>query len=140
VAQTMTQNMTPRATRAPVVLLALDHLPADAQLSAVDGSLLYGPIQVGELLLVVTVFAANVVKDIRENIRNLVGGRMGHYEQLVEEAVQVAMDELANKAHARGYDGVVAIKISHPSLVEGGVEVVVYGNGFRASRVPLGDL
>ncbi len=95
--------------------------------------------QVGELIMVVTVFAANVVRDIRENIRNLVGGRMGHYEQLVEEAVQVALDELANKAHARGYDGVVAIKLSHPSLVEGGVEVVAYGNGFRASRLPLGS-
>ena len=32
-------------------------------------------IEVGELLTVVQVSAANVVKDIRENIRNLVGGR-----------------------------------------------------------------
>lgn len=136
-AQNMTQPATPRTTRAPVMLLALDHLPADAQLAAVDGTLLNGPVQVGELLMVATVMAANVVKDIRENIRNLVGGRMSHYEQLVEEAVQVALDELANKAHARGYDGVMALKISHPSLVDGGVEVVAYGNGFRASRVPV---
>lgn len=115
----------------PTLLLALDHLPADARLTTTDGKRLAPPIEVGELLMVVSVMAANVVKDIRENIRNLVGGRMPHYERLVEAAIQAALDDLAHKAQARGYDGVVGVKISHPNLVEGGVEVVVYGNGFR---------
>jgi uncharacterized protein YbjQ (UPF0145 family) len=88
-------------------------------------------IELGELLTVVNVSAANVVRDIRENIRNLVGGRMVHYEVLVANAVNVALAELDEKAKAQGYDGVIGVKISHPSLVEGGVEVVVYGNGFR---------
>ncbi len=88
-------------------------------------------IELGELLTVVNVSAANVVKDIRENIRNLVGGRMSHYEVLVANAVNSALAELDEKAQALGYDGVIGVKISHPSLVEGGVEVVVYGNGFR---------
>jgi uncharacterized protein YbjQ (UPF0145 family) len=115
----------------PVLLLALDQLPADVQLAMPDGTTLQGPIEVGELLMVVSVMAANVVKDIRENIRNLVGGRMVHYEKLVDAAVQTALDDLARKAQERGYDGVIGVKISHPSLVDGGVEVVVYGNGFR---------
>lgn len=118
----------------PVLLLSLDQLPADAQLTTPDGRTLVGPIVMGELLMVVCVMAANVVKDIRENIRNLVGGRMHHYEKLVDLAVQSALDDLARKAADRGYDGVIGMKISHPELVEGGVEVVVYGNGFRASQ------
>ena len=117
----------------PTLLLALDHLPAEVKLSTPTGEAIQGPVEVGELLMVVTVMAANVVNDIRENIRNLVGGRMAHYEQLVEKAVQTALDDLAHKAHARGYAGVVGVKISHPMLVDGGVEVVVYGNGFRAA-------
>jgi uncharacterized protein YbjQ (UPF0145 family) len=88
-------------------------------------------IELGELLTVVNVSAANVVKDIRENIRNLVGGRMAHYEILVANAVNGALCELDERALALGYDGVIGVKISHPSLVEGGVEVVVYGNGFK---------
>jgi uncharacterized protein YbjQ (UPF0145 family) len=88
-------------------------------------------IELGELLTVVNVSAANVVRDIRENIRNLVGGRMVHYELLVAKAVETALAELDQKARECGYDGVIGVKISHPSLVEGGVEVVVYGNGFR---------
>jgi uncharacterized protein YbjQ (UPF0145 family) len=118
----------------PMLLLALDHLPADVQLITADGKTLQPPVEIGELLMVVSVMAAHVVNDIRENIRNLVGGRMSHYEQLVEKAVQAALDNLASKAQERGYDGVIGVKISHPSLVDGGVEVVAYGNGFRARR------
>ena len=88
-------------------------------------------IEIGEMLFASSVAAANVVKDIRENIRNLVGGRMIHYEGLIDTAVSTALKELERKAQEKGYDGVIGVKISHPSLVDGGCEVVVYGNGFR---------
>jgi len=88
-------------------------------------------VEIGELLTTVNVSAANVVRDIRENIRNLVGGRMTHYEALVQEAVDRALADLEAKAAARGYDGVLGVRIVHPNVAEGGVEVVVYGNGFR---------
>lgn len=104
--------------RAEPVLIAMDVLPN-------------AEIELGELILIVDVHAANIVKDIRENIRNLVGGRMVHYEQLVQHAVNSALTDMKEAARQKGYDGVVGLKISHPSLVEGGVEVIVYGNGFR---------
>ena len=88
-------------------------------------------IELGDLLTVVVVVAANVVKDIRENIRNLVGGRMTHYEGLIEGGLDTALRELDAKARRAGYDGVLGVKISHPTLVEGGVEIIVYGNCFR---------
>ena len=88
-------------------------------------------IELGELLTVVHVKAANVVKDIRENIRNLVGGRMAHYEVLIRDAVNDALAELDALATTQGYDGVIGVKIANPVVVEGGVEVVVYGNLFR---------
>jgi len=91
-------------------------------------------IEVGELLIVVTVYAANIVHDVRENIRNLVGGRMAHYEKLIQAAVEQALADLETKASDKGYDGVLGVKISHPTVVDGGVEVVVYGNGYRVRR------
>lgn len=91
-------------------------------------------IELGELITVVHVAAANVVKDIRENIRNLVGGRMPHYERLISNAVEAALRELDEKALAAGYDGVIGVHVSHPVVVEGAVEVVAYGNGFRVRR------
>ena len=88
-------------------------------------------VEIGELLVVVTVYTANIVKDVRENLRNLVGGRLVHYEQLIQSALEQALADLETKAKDKGYDGVLGVKISHPSLVDGGVEVIVYGNGFR---------
>ncbi len=88
-------------------------------------------IEIGELLTVVVVRAANVVNDVRENIRNLTGGRMKHYEKLIEEAVNTALEDLEKKAHKCGYDGAIGVKISNPMVVNGAVEVVVYGNGFK---------
>jgi uncharacterized protein YbjQ (UPF0145 family) len=92
---------------------------------------LHDDVEVGELLVVVTVYAANVVRDVRENIRNLIGGRMTHYEGMIQTAVEQALADLDQKAREKGYDGVIGVKIIHPNVVEGGVEVVVYGNGFR---------
>ena len=86
--------------------------------------------EVGDLLVVVVVYAANIVQDVRENIRNLVGGRMSHYEALIAKAIEQGLSDLENKAAAQGYDGVLGVKISHPLVVEGGVEVIIYGNGF----------
>lgn len=88
-------------------------------------------IEIGGLLTVVVVKAANVVNDVRENIKNLVGGRMVHYEKLIQAAVDTALDELDQKARDLGYDGVIGVKISNPVVVNGGAEIIVYGNGFK---------
>ncbi len=100
------------------MLISLDHSPEPN-------------LEIGELLTVVVIRAANVVNDIRENLKNLTGGRMVHYERLISTALDDALQELEQKAKAKGYDGVIGVKIANPSVVEGGVEVIVYGNGFK---------
>jgi uncharacterized protein YbjQ (UPF0145 family) len=104
------------------VLISLDQVPVQNPPRDVE---------IGELLTVVVVAAANVIKDIRENIRNLIGGRMNHYEKMIEEAVNQALQDLDHKAKERGYDGVIGVKITNPTVVEGAIEVIVYGNGFN---------
>lgn len=106
------------------MLITFDHLPNESS------------VEIGDLLTVVVVKAANVAKDIRENIRNLTGGRMSHYEKLIQNAVDTALEELNAKAKEKGYDGVMGVKISHPVVVNGGVEIIVYGNGFK-NKIPL---
>lgn len=88
-------------------------------------------IEIGELLTVVVVKAANVGKDTLSSIRNLLGGTMVHYEELIQDAVDEALEKLEKKAKDSGYDGVIGVKISNPMVVTGGAEVIVYGNGFK---------
>ncbi len=85
----------------------------------------------GGLVTAYAVTAANLIKDMREKITNTFGGRMTRYEALVEETVERALERLGEKAREQGYDGCLAVRIGHPNLVDGGVEVVVYGTGFN---------
>lgn len=94
----------------------------------------YDCVEVGELLVSVAVNAANVINDLKENIKNLTGGEMKHYEKLIEKSVERALSKLEKKASEKGYDGVLGVKLSHPHVVDGGVEVVAYGNGFKYKR------
>lgn len=89
------------------------------------------PIKIGELLTAVAVSSASVVRDVQQGLKNLMGGPLEHYEKLTELAVESAFEKLDTKAKQRGYDGVIGVRLSHPAVVEGGVEVVAIGNGFH---------
>ena len=70
-------------SRAEIALLRADQAPPNSQ--------------VGDLLVAVTVLAANVVKDIHQNIRNLIGGPMSHYEKLVEQSDRIRVGQVARQ-------------------------------------------
>lgn len=89
------------------------------------------PINIGGIVHTSAVSAANIARDIRENIRNLTGGKMEHYERLIDKTVARAFEKLEQQASDAGYDGVVGVTVTHPVVVDGGVEVIVYGNGFH---------
>ncbi len=86
--------------------------------------------QLGDFLFASSVCAANVVRDISANIKNLTGGNLYHYEDLIERSVARALDRLKEKAKALGYNGIINLRISHPAVVDGTVSVTVYGNGW----------
>jgi uncharacterized protein YbjQ (UPF0145 family) len=85
----------------------------------------------GEVVYAVAVSGANIVRDMREAIVNTIGGRMMRYEQLVDMTIARALDMLKSRAAEQGYDGVLAIRLTHPMITNGAVEVVATGTGFR---------
>ena len=87
--------------------------------------------EVGELIYVTTIYAAHIFKDFREALRGITGGKMEQYEHLMNQAIEQALQRLSAMTLEKGYDGIIGLTLSHPSLVEGGVEVIAYGNGFK---------
>jgi uncharacterized protein YbjQ (UPF0145 family) len=92
------------------------------------------PIERGEMVFACAVSGANILRDMREAIVNTLGGRMRKYENLLDQTITRALDALAQRAEEQGYDGVLGIRISHPVITNGAVEVVVSGTGFRWAR------
>ena len=89
------------------------------------------PIERGELVYACAVAGTNILRDMREAITNTLGGNMIRYEALVDKTIARALDALAERARAQGYDGVLGIRISHPHITDGAIEVVVSGTGYK---------
>jgi uncharacterized protein YbjQ (UPF0145 family) len=88
-------------------------------------------IEQGEMVYACAVSGANILRDMREAVVNTLGGHMTRYEALLDRTIARALDVLANRASEQGYDGVLGIRISHPTITSGAIEVVVAGTGFR---------
>jgi uncharacterized protein YbjQ (UPF0145 family) len=71
----------------------------------------YSGIVVGE-----SIIATNVLRDIMAGLRDVVGGRSGAYEQKMQEARDIALKEMVEKAEALGADAVVGVDIDYETV------------------------
>jgi uncharacterized protein YbjQ (UPF0145 family) len=62
------------------------------------------------------IVGANIFRDLFANIRDIVGGRSGAYEQELERARQLAIDDLQSAAQRVGADAVVGIDLDYEVL------------------------
>jgi len=88
------------------------------------------PVQKGDMIHACAISGANILRDVREAVVNTIGGHMTKYEALLDATIARALDTLSARARERGYDGVLGIRISHPTITSGAIEVVVSGTGF----------
>ncbi len=88
-------------------------------------------IREGELLYASSVLAANLLRDFREALTNALGGKMRRYESVLERVTAQAIEALKAKAAAKGYDGIVAVRLSNPFMVQGSAAITIYGTGFN---------
>lgn len=89
------------------------------------------PIERGEIVFAVAVSGANILRDMREAVINTIGGQMTKYEAVLDSTIARALHSLSERARAKNYDGVLGIRISHPHITNGAIEVVATGTGFR---------
>lgn len=88
-------------------------------------------IREGEIVTFSAVSGANVLRDMREAITNILGGIMRRYEYVTERTVERALEGLAAKAKDKGYDGVVGVRLEHQHIVAGSIAVTAYGTAFH---------
>ena len=92
------------------------------------------PVRHGAMVFASAVAGANIVRDMRETITNYVGGNMTRYEYILDKTIERCFEKLSAKAQAAGYDGVLAIRVSHPMITTGALEVVAVGTGFNYEK------
>lgn len=74
-----------------------------------------------------TVRAKHAGRDIMAGLKNLVGGELRGYTELLSEARDEAMNRMIDQATQLGANGVVNIRFSTSSVAAGASEIYVYG-------------
>ena len=95
------------------------------------------PIQ--EYLGIVTgevIVGANIFRDMFANIRDIVGGRSGSYENVLQRARQEALSEIKNEASVKGANAVIDIDIDYEVLGKGGSMLMVSITGTAVFVTP----
>jgi uncharacterized protein YbjQ (UPF0145 family) len=75
----------------------------------------YRGIVTGEAIL-----GANIFKDLFAGIRDIVGGRSGAYEEELQRARQIAMDEMQTRAANLGANAVIGVDLDYETVGQNG--------------------
>ena len=76
-----------------------------------------------------TIIGANFVKDFFAGIRDIVGGRAGSYERVLQEAKETSMREMMQRAQAMGANAIVGIDIDYETVGANGSMLMVATSG-----------
>ncbi len=77
------------------------------------------------------IMGANVVRDIFASITDIVGGRSGAYEQQLQQARDICLNEMSQNAQRLGADAIVGIDLDYEVVREGMLMVTSSGTAVR---------
>lgn len=74
-----------------------------------------------------TVRAKHVGRDLMAGIKNIFGGELKGYTELLQESRDEAIDRMKSQARQLGANAVVNVRFSTSSVAAGAAEIYVYG-------------
>lgn len=104
------------------VVTTLDHVPGyriKRVLGIVSGSV---------------VKARNIGRDIVAALRNIAGGEIVEYTELLASSRDEALRRMIEKARAMGANAVVGVRLATSNIMSGAAEVVAYGTAVVLER------
>ena len=74
-----------------------------------------------------TVRAKHIGRDIMAGLKNIVGGELKGYTELLQESRNEAMKRMMSQAEKMGANAVINVRFSTSSITQGAAELYVYG-------------
>ena len=78
-----------------------------------------------------TIQTKNVLRDISQGLKTLVGGELGAYTDMMNKARDLATERMVQEARQMGADGIVNVRFTTSSVMEGAAEVMAYGTAVK---------
>lgn len=78
-----------------------------------------------------TVRAKHVGKDIMAGFKNIIGGELKSYTDLLQDSRKQSIDRMIEQAKQLGANAVVNVRFATSSIAQGAAELYVYGTAVR---------
>jgi len=78
-----------------------------------------------------TVRAKHVGKDIFASLKNIVGGELRSYTELMQEARAEATERMLREAESIGANAVLNVRFATTSIAVGAAEILAYGSAVK---------
>lgn len=78
-----------------------------------------------------TVRAKHVGRDIMAGLKNIVGGELRGYTELLQDSRKEATDRMIEQASSMGANAVVNVRFATSSISQGAAELFAYGTAVR---------
>lgn len=82
-----------------------------------------------------TVRAKNVGKDFLAGLKNIVGGELVSYTELLEEARTEALSRMKSQARKLGANAIINVRLATSSVAAGAAEVYAYGTAVKIEQL-----
>lgn len=99
-------------------LVSIDHIPGKEieALGIVKGTI---------------VQSKNIGRDFMAGMKNLVGGEIVGYTEMLNEARQLATKRMVDEAEAIGADAIVGVRYGSSAVMQGAAEIIAYGTAVK---------
>ena len=78
-----------------------------------------------------TIRAKHIGRDIMAGLKNIVGGELKGYTELLVEARQQATERMVEQAEELGANAVVNVRYSTAAVAQGAAEILAYGTAVK---------
>lgn len=78
-----------------------------------------------------TIQSKNIGRDITQSFKNLVGGELTTYNEMMNEARALATKRMVKEAELMGADAIVNVRYASAAVTAGAAEVMAYGTAVK---------
>ncbi|MBO5535319.1 MAG: YbjQ family protein [Clostridia bacterium] len=78
-----------------------------------------------------TIQTVNALRDIGAGLRTLVGGELKKYNEMMDNAREIATQRMIEEARELGADAIVSVRYASSSIMQSAAEIMVYGTAVR---------
>ncbi|WP_366924491.1 YbjQ family protein [Metallumcola ferriviriculae] len=105
-----------------MILTNIDYVPS------------YEVTEVLDLVKGSTIRAKHVGKDLLAMFRQLVGGELKEYSEMINESRKISTAKMVAEAEKLGADAVINIRFTTSNVMQGAAEILVYGTAVKLNK------